>query len=47
MILFLAGLFTGATLGILLLGLFINGKLSDAYMEGRLDEITDRALERR
>lgn len=47
---FLIGLFTGATLGVLLLSIFVAGKIracaEDSYLRGRLDELTDKFMER-
>lgn len=39
----LIGLFIGAILGAFLLGMFAAGARDDAYLQGRLDEITDAA----
>ena len=39
----LIGIFIGVALGIGLLGLFMQGKLSDAYVQGRIDEVCDNA----
>lgn len=40
------GLLIGATFGVLIIGVFTRGKIEDAYVQGRLDELADRFWER-